>query len=160
MIRALFAIDQNGGMGIDGSMPWPRNKEDMVWFKSKTQNQVVVMGRKTWDSKDMPSPLPNRINVIVSHRKIDDPSVIHVSTNICDNIKKIQQEYSDKDVYIIGGPTILKQCVHIIEEAFITEINGTYKADSVLNINEFTKNFQLINTTTFETCIVRHYGKI
>jgi dihydrofolate reductase len=66
MINAIFAIDEEGGMGLDGSMPWPKNLKDLNWFKVHTIGHIVVMGRGTWDATDMPSPLPNRTNWVVT----------------------------------------------------------------------------------------------
>ena len=47
MIAALFAVDEVFGMGHQGRLSWPSNSDDMKWFKTTTQNQIVVMGRKT-----------------------------------------------------------------------------------------------------------------
>ena len=46
MINAIFAVDYNGGMGFNGTLPWPHNPEDLANFKSTTEQQVVVMGRR------------------------------------------------------------------------------------------------------------------
>jgi len=54
------------GIGYEGGIPW-RIPEDLKYFRDLTEGNVVIMGRKTWDS--LPSkyrPLPNRINVVIS----------------------------------------------------------------------------------------------
>ena len=77
-MEAILACTHNGGIGLNGKLPW-RLKEDMKLFKRITttiQNpndkekgklNAVIMGRKTWESIPMKfRPLPNRINIILS----------------------------------------------------------------------------------------------
>ena len=73
-MEAILACTHNGGIGLNGKLPW-RLKEDMKLFKRITttiqnpndegKQNAVIMGRKTWES--IPNkfrPLPNRINII------------------------------------------------------------------------------------------------
>ena len=48
MIKAILACDNEGGVSKNGTIPWPKNKKDLGWFKKNTTNNVVVMGSKTW----------------------------------------------------------------------------------------------------------------
>lgn len=73
--QLVVAATKNGlGIGKNGSLPWASLPGDMAYFKeltsrtrdSKLQN-VVIMGRKTWDS--IPAkfrPLKGRINIVLS----------------------------------------------------------------------------------------------
>ena len=45
MIKAIMAVDDDGGVSKRGSMPWPKNSNDLKWFKKYTLNNVVIMGR-------------------------------------------------------------------------------------------------------------------
>ena len=67
MIKAIMAVDDEGGISKNGSMPWPKNLNDLKWFKNNTLNNIVIMGRFTWVDPFMPSPLKNRINVLVTN---------------------------------------------------------------------------------------------
>ena len=66
MIKAIMAVDEKGGISKGQSMPWPKNSIDLKWFKENTINNVVVMGRKTWEDPFMPTPLKNRENVLIT----------------------------------------------------------------------------------------------
>ena len=57
MICTIFATDQMGTFGNRGTLPWPMDAEDMAWFREHTIDQIVVMGRKTWDDPKMKKPL-------------------------------------------------------------------------------------------------------
>jgi dihydrofolate reductase len=160
MIIAMFAIDDCGGMGFDGSMPWPRNKEDMLWFKKNTDRQIVVMGRKTWDSKDMPIPLPNRVNVLVTNDFIERDDIMQLKGDVCEGLLSVQNTYPDKDVFVIGGPNVLMQAIPVLEKAYITRIPGEYYNDVTINTNEFLKRFHIVDSTQLETCKIEKYEAI
>ena len=64
MIRGILAHDKECVIGKDGGLPWPKNSEDLKWFKECTEHSIVVMGRKTWES--LPFKLPNRDTVVVT----------------------------------------------------------------------------------------------
>ena len=66
MIKAIMAVDDIGGISKGSSMPWPKNSNDLQWFKKNTLNQVVVMGSKTWEDPFMPTPLKNRENILIT----------------------------------------------------------------------------------------------
>ena len=68
MIKAIMAVDDKGGISKGSSMPWPKNSNDLKWFKKNTENQIVVMGSKTWEDPFMPAPLANRINILVTSK--------------------------------------------------------------------------------------------
>lgn len=54
------------GIGLNGTLPWHLSRE-LKYFRQCTSQQIVIMGRRTWES--IPSkfrPLPNRLNIVVS----------------------------------------------------------------------------------------------
>ncbi len=53
----------NRVIGADGKIPW-HLPEDFKWFKKMTLGNVVVMGRKTFES--LGRPLPSRKNMILT----------------------------------------------------------------------------------------------
>ena len=69
MIRAILAHDSQWGIGKNGDLPWPKNSEDLKWFKECTTGCTVMMGRGTWESLKF-KPLPNRTNAIVTSQNI------------------------------------------------------------------------------------------
>jgi dihydrofolate reductase len=159
MITALFAVDNTGGMGFQGSMPWPRIKEDMVWFKKTTQNNTVVMGKNTWTSTDMPTPLPGRTNVVITNNFMDRDDIIQLRGDICTGLMNLQENHNMENIFIIGGPNILVQALPIIDRAFITRIQGEYTNDTFINLDSFLKDFKLVDTKNFNTCIIEEYEK-
>ena len=70
-MKAIFAVDANFGIGKNGTLPWPKNKDDFAWFREHTLGKTIVMGRRTWDDPAFPKPLPKRTNVVVTSSPID-----------------------------------------------------------------------------------------
>lgn len=160
MIVAVFAVDDDGGMGNHGTIPWPTNKEDMKWFKEVTTNQIVVMGKKSWLSPDMPKPLPNRHNVVITSEIIEDERITQIKGDVCEGLKFLQEKYPEQDIFVIGGANILDQARPVIERAFITRIPGSYFCDTVIDIKKFIKGYTLVNTNDLGTCKVEEYETV
>jgi len=47
----------------------------MSFFKKKTSGNIVVMGKKTWDSLPR-KPLSNRLNIIITSKLIENTDSI------------------------------------------------------------------------------------
>ena len=49
-------------------------------------------------------------------------------------ILDLEQEYSDKDIFIIGGPDIIVQTFDLFKEFYLTRIYGNFKCDKFIDI--------------------------
>ena len=110
MICTIFATDQVGTFGNRGTLPWSMDPEDMAWFREHTLNQIVVMGRKTWDDPKMKKPLPDRINCVISNKPLNMPVARRLSGDYKKQIQELQELYPKKNIFIIGGPNIIMEC--------------------------------------------------
>ncbi len=125
-INLIAAVDKNLGLGKGGklllSIP-----EDMKLFKALTENNVVIMGRKTFDSLPSRKPLKNRINIVLSNNRNFHPEGV---CTFSDKEKALEYAKSlKKDIFIIGGGEIYRQFAHDAEVAFITYIDRDFGAD-------------------------------
>lgn len=141
---AILAMDKNGCIGKNNTIPW-KCKEDMQFFKEKTEGNVVLMGRKTFES--IGKPLPNRRNVVVTRDRNwthEGVEVIHTLNNI-----DIHFASEDRDVFIIGGLDIYKQLLPQTHEVFLSRINvdvtdgDTFFDESLLKKHHFIINNEL-----------------
>lgn len=153
-IKAIFAHDSNGNIGLGDGLPWPKNKEDMQWFKKNTTNQVVVMGSSTWKSLGN-KPLPDRINIVVTRNGVDGtPDDIYYG-DMGKVLQMLQYEYPGKDIWVIGGNDILEQSIDYCQFLYITFIPGIYKADVKLSLeftNKILEKFEEVSHEKMETC--------
>ncbi len=137
MIKAIMAVDEKGGISKGESMPWPKNLIDLKWFKENTINNIVVMGRKTWEDPFMPTPLKSRINVLITtkDKELLEGADYYFSENVNNQIKNIQSEYIDKDIFIIGGSKIINLTFNLIQQFYLTRIYGNYKCEKFIDIS-------------------------
>ena len=155
MFKAIMAVDDKGGISRDGSMPWPKNSSDLKWFKKNTLNAIVIMGRATWEDPFMPSPLVNRLNILVTNQnKNKYPGADeYISGNIIDGVMNLTQKYSNKDFYIIGGSEILNQLFELVEEFYLTRIYGDFECDKKIDLNMINRSMKMIKRIdNDETC--------
>ena len=145
MINAVFAVDFNGGMGNNGTLPWPHNAEDLQHFKDLTTGHVVVCGRRTWDDPKMPKPLPNRTVYVTTHRPVT--YAMPVSGDIKEQLLAIEQAHVDKKVFVIGGVELLQQARPLLDRIYVTHIRGSYKCDTRIYVKEFLAGFSPVRAT-------------
>lgn len=138
----IVAMDEKRGIGKNGDLPW-RLPEDLKHFKNITIatdhsecNNVVIMGRKTWDSLPLSfRPLPDRLNIVLSRNPdydLNDAIVcdhLDKALSLCEN--KTQEGIVDQ-VFVIGGGVLFEQAVQDsrCEKLFVTEINADFACDT------------------------------
>ncbi len=153
MIKAIIAVDDKGGISKGQSMPWPKNSIDLKWFKKNTLNNIVIMGRKTWDDPFMPTPLKSRINILITNK---DPQMYqgadyYLSGSIKDKIINIQKKYNNKDIFIIGGSEIINLTFELIQEFYLTRIYGNYNCEKFINISMVENSMTMIKKIDGDT---------
>ena len=63
--KAIAAMSLNRVIGKENKLPW-HIPDELKWFKKMTTGNVIIMGRKTWES--IGKPLPNRETIVLSTR--------------------------------------------------------------------------------------------
>ncbi|MGL5961955.1 MAG: dihydrofolate reductase, partial [Cetobacterium sp.] len=63
MISLIVAMDENNLIGSNNSMPW-NIPEDLKLFKTITTDNIIIMGRKTFEA--IGKALPNRLNFVLT----------------------------------------------------------------------------------------------
>ena len=137
MICTIFATDQMGTFGNRGTLPWRMHPEDMEWFREHTLNQIVVMGRRTWDDPKMPKPLPDRINCVVTNRPLIEKGVRPLRGDYKKQIVELQALFPKKNVFILGGPELIMDCKDLIDHAYITHRKGAAYSDVRIDLRAF-----------------------
>jgi dihydrofolate reductase len=155
MIKAIMAIDDHGGVSRGTSMPWPKNSNDLQWFKKNTLSKVVVMGSKTWEDPFMPTPLKNRTNVLITkkNKSYYQGADIYISGDIVKEIINLEKNFLSKDIFIIGGPEIISQCFDLIKEFYLTRIYGNFECEKFIDLRQIEKKMKLRKKiSSDETC--------
>ena len=144
MIRAIFACDENWGIGKNGTLPWPHQAEDQRWFARMTKGSTVVMGRITWEDPDMPKPLPNRENIVISSQEVS--SGYDQKLTLEEALVELPKINFNKDIWVIGGSQMLTLLLGIIDEIHLSRIKGKYDCDTFLPGTLIEENFSLTDS--------------
>ena len=158
MISAIVAVDKDWGIGYQGQL-LEHLPPDMKYFKELTQNNLVIMGRKTWDS--LPSkPLPCRTNIIISSTlQLDylekNGSFVCVADmeKIKNNITKGCYAFCSKEVFIIGGGQIYEQLLPYCDQVYVTKILKDHK-----NVDTYFPNLDKSPEWEIDTCTELRYS--
>ncbi len=127
-VIAIAAVDRNGLIGKDSELPW-NIPEDMKFFKDATREQIVIMGRKTYDS--LGKALPKRENAVITRDLKWHASDARVFNDLLSAIQYFKGNLAlqDKTIFIIGGAEIYSLSVPYLDEIWLTEIDAEFEGN-------------------------------
>jgi dihydrofolate reductase len=149
MIHAIFAVDKFGGMGLNGTLPWPHHAEDLSYFQHQTAGHIVVMGRNTWDDPKMPKPLPGREVYVATNKPIQHPNTI--KGDLKSALLELERANPNKIIWVVGGPAILEQCADVLDKIHLTHHKSSYKVDSKIDLKSFLSGWMPHTATSAPT---------
>ena len=122
-LTSIVAVNREGVIGAQNALPW-RVRSDLMFFKQQTVNNVIIMGRNTYDS--LGRCLPNRYNIIVTHRL----KLFHNEYG-CAPVSSIEESlYASnstakrfKELFVIGGASMYEQFADYVDRYLITLID-------------------------------------
>jgi dihydrofolate reductase len=132
----VVAADREWGIGKDNGLPWPKLRADLQHFRKITttttdelHRNAVVMGRKTWESKEVGGrPLPKRLNVVVSSQKLVVPEGVVVAHTLDEAIRIDVVE----NIFVVGGAGLLREgLAHPqLRWVYLTRIDASFDCDT------------------------------
>jgi dihydrofolate reductase len=122
MITIIAAKSKNDVVGVDGKLPW-HLPEDLKRFKSLTHGNIIVMGRKTYES--IGKPLPGRTNIILTKKK----DYLAEGCLVYNNPQDILSIFEKNNIFIIGGADIWKLFWNIADKIELTLIDKDFDGD-------------------------------
>jgi dihydrofolate reductase len=125
MISAIVAVNNDWGIGCNGEL-LEHIPEDLKYFKALTDGNIVVMGRKTWDSLPR-KPLPNRNNLIITTNPIGKTIESNYQFVDMGAAKEIILTDAITDVFVIGGGTIYEELLPLCDRVYVTKINKSHE---------------------------------
>ena len=130
MINLIWAMDKNQLVGKGDKIPW-HIKEDLLYYKSKTNGKIVVMGDTTYYSlrsyyKTKPFPY-GKVYVATIDKDLvinDGLNDIEMVYDLVDFLKNFNDE-----LWVVGGRTIYKIALPYADNLFISFVLGEYEGD-------------------------------
>ena len=120
--KAIAAMAHNRVIGCGNQIPW-HLPEDFKWFKKMTTGQLIVMGRKTFES--IGKPLPNRETVVLSRSQFVYPGV-----RVIADLEELDPAREEREVFICGGAQVYALALPKCSDLFMTLVNRTVAGDT------------------------------
>lgn len=136
----VVAADLDWGIGKANALPWPKLKGDMAHFRRVTSDaaegklNAIVMGRRTWESKEMEGkPLPKRLNVVVTRQNLAVPAGVVIAGSLDAALMAARGDNIDH-VYLIGGAELIR---HALDHArlrwiYLTRIEERFGCETFI----------------------------
>ena len=147
-INVIVAVDDKLGIGKNNKLPWDI-PEDLAHFKNittkfETLENVVLMGRNTWES--IPNkfrPLKDRINIILSTQDLDLSNYknTYCFKSLVESIEWSKLRKTEK-LFIIGGAQLYKEAINFckIDTIYLTRVYGNFECDRFFMDKTFFEN--------------------
>jgi len=117
MITIIAALTKNNVIGKDNKLLW-NLPDDLKNFKRLTTGNIIIMGRKTFES--IGRPLPNRHNIVISRsmQKRDGIETHATIESAINSAKKL-----NKEIFIIGGAEIYRQTLKYADRMILSHVD-------------------------------------
>lgn len=139
MISFVWAQDEKGLIGKNGTLPW-HLPNDLKFFKEVTLHHTIVMGRKTFDGMEK-RLLPNRRTIVLTTDPSYDANGAEVKT-----VEEVLALAKEQEVYVIGGAQIFEVFMPYVDKLYQTVIHDTFDGDAYMppfDVSPFTLKEQI-----------------
>jgi len=136
----IFAVDLDWNIGYDGDMLF-KIHADLRRFRRMTESNLIIMGRKTFESLPEQRPLPNRVNIVVTRDRgyqREGVTVVHDLESLIVLVDSLTLDSGDSlKPFLIGGGELARQCLPWCGRALITKVFRQFDADTLIpNLDE------------------------
>jgi dihydrofolate reductase len=135
-LTSILAVNNEGVIGVKNTLPW-RIRTDMRFFKRETRNNVVIMGRKTFDS--LGKPLPDRHNIVVTHN-LSLFEKVKGCVAVCSIEEALYKAYKAplhfKEIFVVGGATMYSQFAPYVDRYLVTIVDKRIDDPDVTKISD------------------------
>lgn len=148
MIILIACLNNLGYLSKNNKLIYSFEK-DMKFFKEKTLDQKVIMGRKTYESLGC-KPLKQRENIIISSNfgfKIkEEKEHNNVRVVTIEEIEREIRENPDLTYFVMGGGKVYEYFIDKANKMYLTHVKDMTKGDNNIKFPKFnSKNYKINN---------------
>ena len=121
----IACIGKNRELGKNNDLIF-HIKRDMQFFREKTLNHTIVMGRNTLESLKN-KPLPKRKNLVLTSKAEKLPEGLEKIPDLTTFIE--ENKTTDEEIFIIGGASVYKTFLPYAKNLYLTKVAKTANAD-------------------------------
>ena len=119
--KAIAAMSLNRVIGNGLEIPW-HIPEDFKWFKETTMGQVLVMGRRTFDS--IGKALPGRETMVLTRGNFSHPDV-----TVIQSLDEVAPLLKGRTAFVAGGAQVYEQALPLCSDLFLTIVQREVEGD-------------------------------
>jgi dihydrofolate reductase len=151
-MNMIVAVNKHGIIGKNNNMIW-HIPEDMKHFRRETMHNIVIMGRKTYDS--LPNgPLDSRTNIVITSKPENykanaRSSTIFCDLDECDEILCKLKSNTSKRIFIIGGAQIYTHFFKRCKTIYVTMVQNDERDGVSIYplLEEMQTNYKIVSRT-------------
>ena len=129
-IIAIAAVAANGVIGAENDIPW-RIPADWQRFKALTMGNVLIMGRKTYDS--IGRPLPGRTTFVITRNRMWRGDGVRAVPSVDEAIDQAML-LDQKMIFVAGGAEIYRAAWNRLTGLEITEVDQHPDGDVIFPV--------------------------
>ncbi len=137
-ITGLMACTEKGVIGSKRKIPW-RYPDELKHFQEKTRNQIIIMGRKTFEAMSTLSLLQNRESIVFTRNSSLPNKPIKTNVTFVHSLEQFTklQLTNEKKLYMIGGAEIAELFLknNLLNKFLLTIIHKEYYGDTYFPIS-------------------------
>ncbi len=127
-LALIAAVARNGVIGRGNDLPW-RLPKDMRHFMRTTLGHPVIMGRRTYESRN--APLPQRTNIVITSQPAYTATGIEVAADFATALHIAERRLGDADtVFAIGGTAVYAEALKTAERLYVTWVEAEIEGDT------------------------------
>jgi dihydrofolate reductase len=126
IVSVIVAMDENGGIGLEGHVPW-RLSTDLKLFKKATMGHHLILGRKTYES--IGKPLPGRKMVVVTNQmdyQAPGCTIVHSFEEALD----LALTRGETEAFVGGGAEIYSQSLPLADRMYLSRVHAVVEVDT------------------------------
>ena len=151
VFKAIAAMSLNRVIGNGLEIPW-HLPEDFKWFKETTMGEVLVMGRRTFES--IGRALPGRETLVLTRGSFSHPDV-----TVIRSLDEVVPHLNGRTAFIAGGSQIYEQALPRCSSLLLTIVQREVEGDVLFP--QFENHFEEVAVLREEKefCIVNYRNR-
>ena len=135
-LNLIVACGENRVIGRDGRLPW-HIPEDLAFFRRQTAGQILILGRRTFESwpgatQDGRQPVVVTRNHAISHERAPTAPTFSAAVALADRLAKT----GGAEIFVCGGAQIYAEALALAGarplRLFLTLVHGQPEGDTHL----------------------------
>ncbi len=131
-MNMIVAVDRQWAIGKEGELLC-HLPGDLQYYKEKTLNKTIIMGRKTLESLPGGKPLPKRKNIILTRdenfKEVKFENRDYIAVNSKEEAFELLENTPKEEIMVSGGEQIYKMLLPECDKVYVTKIDKIFQGD-------------------------------